>query len=66
MAHPLLCEAKRQAEKLHRYVVKHHAGSAILWRFDHGHGWNIAQVFPSDEAAEAYLFAKLPAIESEL
>lgn len=65
MAHPLLQEAQRQAEKLSRYVIKHHKGSAILWRFD-PHGWRIASVFPSDEAAEEYLFLKLPPIESEL
>jgi hypothetical protein len=57
-------EAKRQAEKLNRYRIKHHNGSAILWRMDES--WRIAGVFCSDLAAEDYLLSKLPAIESEL
>jgi hypothetical protein len=61
MAHPLLIEAKRQAEKLNRYCIRHHKSCAILWRY--GDGWSIAAVFPSDEAAENYLMTKLPAPE---
>lgn len=60
MAHPLIHEAKRQAEKLNRYRIKHHASSAILWRKDGE--WTIAQVFPSEAAAEEYLMGKLPVI----
>lgn len=60
-----IAEAKRQAEKLSRYAIRHHKGASILWRFDQL-GWRIANVFPSDEAAVEYLFAKLPAIESQL
>lgn len=64
MAHKLLEEAKRQAEKLSRYTIRHHKGASILWSYRDG--WQIAAVFPSDEAAESFLFSKLPSIESEV
>jgi hypothetical protein len=58
-------EAKRQAEKLNRYRIKHHNGAAILWRFDPV-GWALVGAFPNTLAAEDYLLSKLPTIESEL
>ena len=68
MAAPAFCEALRldAAHRLYRYTIRHHRGCAILWRYDDDHGWRIAGVYPSEEAAESYLHGKLPAIESEM
>lgn len=64
-AHPLIHEAKRQAEKLPRYRIKPTTTRAWrIWRmYDE---WKPVWEAATEEACLDYLFAKLPAIESEL
>jgi hypothetical protein len=63
--HPHLTEAVRQAELLHRFKIKAYDAQFALWLNKQG-VWNRVGMFPSREDAEAYLFSKLPAIESEM
>ena len=61
MAHPLLEDAKRQAETLSAYTVCRMrcltGWSFALFRKD-----TLLRSFPTPEAAEAHLFAQLPKI----
>ena len=63
--HPLIHDAKRQAETLSAYTVcrmRNLTGwSFALFRKD-----TLLRSFPTPEAAEEYLFQMLPAIESEM
>jgi hypothetical protein len=59
-AHPLICEAIRQAEKLARYRILPGHHGVVLWLFKER--WIIVQPYSDRAAAEAALFALLPAI----
>lgn len=61
MAHSLIHEAKRQAEKLPRYLIKRtNTNQYRVWRYYDE--WKPIQEFATEEAALDWIFLKLPAI----